>query len=321
MPAGFPTVANPVGYGFESLFQTLPDAPRHYALAHRSRFIIQCQLSRCGVPTYLVGRELANALWRTKPPGELPLERLRFPYPAIRFVFEEGSLPFRSGHLATLEYAVLEANQPAAIPPEAFGRHVALLPKFRGPITFPGRTMELASGFRMDGSRYTWDRRTMYSQFPLVDCATVADLLGRAPEVPNFHGEGKAYLPPMTDLPPSTLGTLVNLLFFMTAKPDCIEDENVERAERRKHNRTVDALYSPRKIGLKFRLAAFGQSDEHEATGRKLAPGWRCGHWRDVAYGPDHSLRRETWIQPYPYGLDEKASEDSASKELTAAKS
>lgn len=304
MPSHFPAVTNSIGTGFHSLF--FPDVrkPPEILYGERTRFFLQYQLSRHSVPTYLVGRELANALWRTRPPDELPLARLHFPYPAIRFVFEEGSLAFRSGHLATLEYAVLERGHVAAIPAEALGPHLEYLPRLRPPITISSRLMAVASGFRMNGSLKVSDRRTVSSEFTIEECVTIGDLLRRVPVEPNFYTEGHPYLPPMTDLPPATLGTLVNLLFFMTAKPELIEAEILDRPERRKHHRTIQALYTPHKIGTKFRLAALAKSNDAQSAKHKLAPGWRCGHWRDVAYGPQHSLRREQWIEPYPYGLD-----------------
>ena len=42
-----------------------------------------------------------------------------------------------------------------------------------------------------------------------------------------------------------------------------------------------------------------------EGQGRTLPPQFRRGHWKRVAHGPGHSLRRLDWIEPYWTGVPE----------------
>jgi hypothetical protein len=299
VPAGFPSPKPLAGTAFAACFAP-DDLDEDRTTSLPFHYIVQWHLSQHGVPTMLVPKELAQALYRTRVPRDLALDRLKFPFPAVRFLFEDGSIPFSNGHLKFLQFAAPRANTLFSVPAWTEDRPGQI--EAMRTAAVGEDELVVISTFHMKGSRFAFDGRDVATHFPISACRTLGDLLDAASSDEPTAGFEASYLPPMSDELPETLPLLINLLLFMAAKPEMVEAETEVRAPRVKHNKQREGIYVPRKLGFKFRLASTVKLTPAEAAGRKLAPGWRCGHWKDQPYGPNSTLRREIWIEPYAYG-------------------
>jgi len=305
LPAGYHSPSPLSGNAFASCM--VPDDPEaDLHTPYPFFFVVQSLLGKHDVPTCLVPKELCDALQRTRLPRDFPLDRLKVPFPAMRFLFEDGSLAFNGGSLRFLQFAFVPKGHDAEVPDDVLGPFEPHM--MRKELNAPVSELFQIATFRMNGSLQSWDGRDVCSHHSLEGVRTLGEFTDAAkvPEDEVEMGHQASYLAPHSNSIPETLPLLLNLLLFMTAKPEMIEDETVIRERRIKRNKIVDGLYSPRKVGFKFKLAATANLAPGEASGRKLLPGWRCGHWKDQPYGPGHSLRREQWIEPYFYGYGDK---------------
>jgi hypothetical protein len=60
-------------------------------------------------------------------------------------------------------------------------------------------------------------------------------------------------------------------------------------------------LYEARFVGESFDIPPLPASHQHRTEGEpsyRIRPHWRRGHWKRVAHGSKHSLRRLQWIYP-----------------------
>lgn len=308
IPEGYPSPVTCAGLGFASCLSPRKGDPEPQSRRFFWRYAVQHALSSCKVPTMLVSKQMAHALVRTTPPSGFDIERLRFPFPGMRFLFEQGSFEIDGGQLQMLEYGTVRKGDRLAIPEAALERASSLVcDLLRGPVTAPEDELILTATYRMDGSKHEWDGREYTSMMPLHLCKTIGDFL-------SHHGGTQeadpvataAYLPPFSATKPAHANLFVNLLMLLTAKPEMVDGETLLDPGHVKRGRVVGALYSPRKVGFKFRIPTPAQEEAGGGTGRKLPYDWRCGHWKDQAHGPHHSLRKEIWIAPYPYGCDQK---------------
>lgn len=79
-------------------------------------------LHKCGVPTLLVGDDLATALIRTTPPEQMLISDIEWPFPAMRFVLSrEFSRRYLGGDCYVFTVARVPGQYEARIPFKIFG--------------------------------------------------------------------------------------------------------------------------------------------------------------------------------------------------------
>ncbi len=277
-------------------------------------------------PTWHVGGALVQALLRTTVPAEWPAERCRMPFPAIRLILEKGSLLLEDGsEVAALQAYLAEPSSLVRLPP-IIAEELSTLD--RDPLaSVDRRVVQQASAARKAVSALArvcppthrdlvivvWQTPAPPAKFRFTVIhtrfdATLGDvvssqLIAESTDNNVFYRQ-REHADRKRAIVENCFPLFLNAVLLLTAKPDYVEGGGIARPARIKGKRRLEGLYHPRFLGKKFAYQRGDFASEKISPGRKLPPGWRAGHWKDIAYGPDHSLRRHDWIEPYQYGLD-----------------
>ncbi len=308
VPAGF---YSPDSFGGMGVASTIMQDDGIDPVDQQTRFLISTKLGEYGVPTMMISRDLAHALRRTTVPAGLRFADLDLPFPAMRFLFEEGSFDFQHGTLSGVEFAYYKEGEIAGVPAASLPGNPTIRAGIRRPTVMP-EAFILSSQWAMTGRKHDWQIREIVKTYytPDLDCVPLG--------LPHGHGVGKydghheAYLPPLDTEVPSVNALLTNLLFFLTARPEYVQPAAQVRGPRVSRGVTTPATFTPQRVGVGFKLATLNNATPGEVTGRKLAPGWRCGHWREVPCGQGRTQRRRLWIEPYQYGYGTISEADAA---------
>lgn len=246
-----------------------------------------------GVPTYFVTKELATMLLKTKPPVQLPLSRIQLPYPALRVVFEKGTLPTVSGEY--MGFTIAKANGTQIDTPEAVKHAVDSFPPFfkfkHGFLVISGLLNE-EDAFRIDNYATQFEDETIklgeLNGLELLKDVIMDDMLTKD-ENDSLRNLNVLAL---------------NLMMYLMARPEDIKENQLIRRGRQKGKRRTDDLWSPRTVGVGYKIR-YIRADGTPHTnngGTPMVSGWRAGHWKEQAYGPKYSLRREQLIDAYGIG-------------------
>lgn len=103
---------------------------------------------------------------------------------------------------------------------------------------------------------------------------------------------------------------VINVLLFLSATPLEYAPETVLRKARTEGSHIIPGLVNARFVGQsQVRPLRVEGKAPPVPSGRHLPGHWVAGAWKRVVYGPNRSLRRLQWIQPYrTHGPEEKAS-------------
>lgn len=275
----------------------------------------QIVLSDHGIPRYHVSKAMFEAMQRTEVPEAMPIEQFKTPFPAVRFVFEKGSMPFSDGtELVTLDVSLVEKGYSFTIPePVINGLLKHNIPVYRAD-EFRGKTYDSAAlhiraitrhQVRDEYNYYTWVRG--YGDTIQV----VGDLFSRemfknSLLSPDNARRMEGLVTDKAHMMENLISFYVNAVLLITGRPEYLEGGEVVKAPRWKWSTGPKEYRTPRFLGKKFAYTK-GSTGDRPRVGYKLPPGWRCGHWKNIPYGPNHSLRRYDWIQPYAYGYVEES--------------
>ena len=94
---------------------------------------------------------------------------------------------------------------------------------------------------------------------------------------------------------------IFSTLLLMTARPDLVAMASLSRRVPAKKGREVKEFWEPAIIGANYRTRREANPPQ---GGTHASPRfhWVKGFWKEQAYGPKFSLRREQWIEPYTRG-------------------
>lgn len=282
-------------------------------------------LAQHDFPTWHVGRVLVHALLRTTVPADWPVERFKMPFPAVRFVFEKGAFVLEDGSEVVAVQAFLAEPSHLLRLPADIAEELSSLD--RGPFIADPVLVREAEAARKALSMLeraparaapelvlvTWQVPAAPAKFRFSVHHTLFDTtLGNvlkeqlipSPEEPGTPYHYRQAADQKRAIVDNVVPLFLNAVLLLTAKPDYVEGGQLARPAKTKGKRTLEALHHPRFLGKKFAYQR-GSSSDRTLPGRKLPPGWRAGHWKDIPYGPNRSFRRHDWIEPYQYGLPE----------------
>jgi hypothetical protein len=99
----------------------------------------------------------------------------------------------------------------------------------------------------------------------------------------------------------------LNIGLFMSQVPK-VANANLPPGDRfisprklKGNGKVLPELYQARFVGESFDIPPLPESHQHRIEGAPsyhIRPHWRRGHWKRVAHGSKHSLRRLQWIYP-----------------------
>jgi hypothetical protein len=272
--------------------------------ATHNAFMVTNAWVALGMASLFVERELAQALLRTDLPEGFAPEDLKWRRRAFRLYLPHDL--FR-----------VEGNDGIVRPTCATVVRISKGER----ITFdPGIVRDIQAMYRRVGRPLTDDPRFLLSEEDRVvitlQMRLEPPLQGASDYYANCDLEGKtlAQLAQQKDVPPEEEPNwtqsendfmlnikrfVFNAILLMGAMPEEYEPEKILRPLREK-GRWKPELKEARFLGQeRYRPTARPAGQGYEPTGRKLPGHWKAGHWKRQTYGPQSSLRKLLWIQPY----------------------
>ena len=228
-------------------------------------------LALAWMPTYWVGKELAQAALATEPPKDLKPADLLLPLDAMTFILPIGTLVSPDNEdCSWIAIALAEGHKDKR------------------------KALAICTG-STEGASYM--ARINEDQTLAAHDST---------ESGEFHpllGEIGKLQPPDKVFSQKFIRAAITLIMLMNARPALVENHTkigppptIGKAARK--------LATPNWIGRTYRVAR-----DESAGGTHASPHvhWRRGHWRHQAYGPKNSLRKDIWIEPTIIGALQQA--------------
>ena len=233
------------------------------------------------VPTFYVSKELLAAASRTDLPGELHLDAIPFPFPALVFMLPKGTIRHPiEGDCPYVVVSRMEKGQVTSLP------HKGIRASFTAPES------------ALTASTYLpQEHRAYYKSVPAVYGETLEAAFERASKIPLEL--------PNEDSPEVEANFIdrlwrlaVTLVLIMASGEKLIETGKRLKVVNPKNRFSSPMEYwSPNYLGRVYRsLNQNGDAESH------LRPHWRKGHLKSQPYGPKQSLRKIIWLQPYRTG-------------------
>jgi hypothetical protein len=257
----------------------------------RDCYVAFAQFSKMSAPTYWVERDLSEALSKTKPPATTPLSEIKWPMKSILFLLGEGEVLDVDGNrcdwILVGNMEAMRDNQFSFEHPN-FGYHADMM---------------LAITGTMDGIRPMYSAHIPMSK--TLECCE--DIKGTSFERKGENGELIFNSPnPLPESEDEFLKRLVwravNLLMFMSAKPEDVTGEQVLGKGKKRgiskshpHPPEDERLWAPRFLGREY-----GERYRRSLGGTHASPSahWRVGFWRRQHYGTGNLMVKDIWIEP-----------------------
>ncbi len=234
-------------------------------------------------PMFFVSEPLIEALVRTQPPDALSIKDVRFPLPAMTFMFPRNEVLERFLH----GYRVGFANV-AKFPPG----YRALGPKHRDTGAFLMHYSAIATEGLADFSVFATLDETFEQVSALEDYKEFTGELMAEMGVEHYEDD------PETDkkVMVKVTGLVWNAIAAMVSRPDLLSGGNLLRHEKKSKNGEVvkSELWEPNVLGANYVAPGVPQGGTHASPRGH----WRRGHYRSQAYGEERMKRKVIWIEP-----------------------
>ncbi len=227
------------------------------------------------VPIFFVARDLLAAIQETTPPVEVDWRTLQLPFHSAAFMLPVGGLQHETeGEVAFIWYSRWKKDESGTFPCT------------KAPIkTFTTGDDVLLVRLASSSAEY----QQVYSgrEDPILNLVDLSGLRR------GDWMEGSFVMSASDNtLIAAAVSILFGILFVMQARPQLVE-RGLAIGKKTQHG--VE-FWSPNVIGRLYQITR--QGPESGEVGVSPRMHWRRGHWRRQAYGPQHSLRRDQWIEP-----------------------
>lgn len=254
------------------------------------------QLARFGLPMYWLTADMLEALMRTTPPQDIPWYTMAMPFEAGVLMLPKGTLVHPDegdfGFVGWARFKTGEEHESKLLPGYTYG-------SINGGMMFIGVTMK--------GLHFFHWNLPLSAYGPSIRLPDIDDLVMLyAEESRNHHVTDFVYSkqPYMTDTDNHMMSKIAHLVFsallIMDARPELVTPGRLlKRVERRDQHKE---FWSPNILGESYRLQREGRAAEGSHGSPRFH--WVRGFWREQAYGPQHSLRKRMWVEPFTRGLE-----------------
>lgn len=237
----------------------------------QAQAVIGVQLARLKVPMFFVEKELLHACTRSAPPETVDWQNMRLPFESAIFVLPKNSIFFADGS----ECGHIVFGRVAA------GRHV--VNEFN--------TFDTPKPYFMVFST----SGNGYNIHHLIN----DKYNSRCADVPvNNAGEPFSIRMDKDEAKISRLmmNTAINLILAMLVRPELRESGRKIGYHKKQH---AD-VFTPNTLGSRYRIARETARGASIGTCGKTVTDvtWRCGHFREQAYGKAYSLHKTIWLEP-----------------------
>ena len=242
-----------------------------------------------GFPTRFLDQGLLPLLQNTVLPDSLDFDDLKLPYPYLRVILPKG-IRWKLEEeieLSSLQIAYIEPGLKKL--PDAVTQELEKL----------AQVVHLKFDFKAE----------------VLDTVKTGD--GNAVVVKATGSNGAEWIMPA--LSPRDFSSKVNpagedlfrlglnIGLFMSQVPKVANanlppgDRFISPRKMKGNGKVLPELYHARFVGESFDIPPLPASHQHRTEGEPsyhIRPHWRRGHWKRVAHGSKHSLRRLQWIYP-----------------------
>jgi hypothetical protein len=256
-------------------------------------FLVASQLARYQMPMYWLGKDIAEAIRQTTPPGEIDWYAMPLPFEAAIFMLPKGSMRHPTeGNVEFIAYSRFRENErliSKLIPGRPYGSVNGALTMLA--LTEAGHLTHWNMPLDAFGERISLpDADKMVSRFS-----------------DDRHESGWFYQPAMTDDDNLMLVDLIHYIFgtllLMTSRPDM-----VKLGTRLKHfpaseKKAAKEFWTPSIIGEDYRIRR--EASEYQG-GHHASPRfhWVRGFYREQPFGERKlQQKKRIWIEPYTRGL------------------
>lgn len=262
----------------------------HIGKAEQYEFHFASHAVKYGVPIFWVGKDMAEAIKETAPPGEIPWYTLPLPYPACIFMLPKGSLRHpQEGDITHIGFCRMRAGEISES--KLIKRHP--YGSINGGMIFIAHT---AIGQHFYHWNLPLDHFGESITIPDINSTNYTDSNW---EHPSGHPLAAASMTPQDNLMMTVVvHYCLGLMMLMQARPDLVTQSKRLRTVSKK-GKGAKEFWSPNIIGLNYRIKREHTGGEHNS------PRWHWvrGFWREQPYGTRaDNLRKRIWIEPFTRG-------------------
>lgn len=246
-----------------------------------------------GVPTYYLSHDMAVALTQTTPAEVLDCMNIKLPFDAAAFMLPVDVLTHREyGPISFVGYARglpgTSLNCPHPKPRSTYKLH-----NIGGTFTIYLRTMR--------GQMLHWTYDTGIRLVDLKNDEELEELQKHYSHTSRLGMESQSFTPADIAAMIRAIKFIFNVILLLTHKPELVEAARLLKRVNKGPGKPIE-YWSPHIIGRNYKL----RYEHHEATGTHASPRghWVSGFWREQPYGPQRSLRKTLWIEPFWRGGD-----------------
>lgn len=246
------------------------------------------------MPLMFVAPDLLQAVLSTDFHDPIDWTTMKLPYEEGVFVFPRGTIAHETdGDVGFIAYGRQRAGVPYTFPIE--------LPNGEHHLDIgPSDRFVFAAACPHSKNLVWYDSNLTAAERPVIEYNNIY-WDGKGDDWKQHERHGRWDLPlDRTDAGFLELcgRVLFGLLLALTARPDLMGKAERLRAVPAKKDRPAREFWSPNVIGANYRPRVVPGAPGG-GTGIKQREHWRRGHWKNQPYGPNHSLRRPKWIEPY----------------------
>jgi hypothetical protein len=257
-------------------------------------------------PTFYLEKELAPKIAAGKLPLDLEVDMIQWTFPSIRVYLPKGFLTVkRDGQdcsLMFLDIVKVEKDVKYHLPLD-FAEE--LLDQFGDFKALPMHNKTTGFGVTGNLDFDCPEGPIAYAATSPINQTTIARLMDI-----NHYQKLEASLTSDqldNDLTTNMLTIALRILMIMSSyeivpDPESDEPEEIIRKPRMEGERLIPGLYNAKFIGQQItKLTESGARARGLVipTGIHMSSHWVCGHPKRQVYGPERSLRKLIWVQPY----------------------
>lgn len=240
------------------------------------------------VPTYYLSRDIAEALTKTTPAEILDCMNIKLPFDAAAFMLpldvfshaEYGPISFVA---YTRNFRDTELNCPNPNP--------------RSKYTLYNMTDTFTVFLRtLNGKTLHWTYDNSIRLVDLKNEEELEELQRNYAHTSRLGSEAQDFTPDDIAAMNRAIKFIFNIILLLTHKPELIEPARLLKRVTKGPGRPIE-YWSPHVIGRTYKLRY-----EHPAAGGTHASPrghWVSGFWREQPHGPQRSLRKTLWVEPY----------------------
>jgi hypothetical protein len=246
-------------------------------------------MMRYGVPVYYLSHDIAVALTQTTPAEVLDCMQVKLPFDAAAFMLPVNTLVHKEyGSISFVAYTRNLQGSSVDCP------HPNDKASFKLNLKNDIFTIFLRTA---DGHTLHWTYNNTIRMVDLRNDAELTELQEKYSHSSVLSALSQHFTPDDIEAMVAAIKFIFNTILLMTHKPELVEAARLLKRVKNAPEKPIE-YWQPHIIGRTYKL----RYEHHEATGATHASPrghWVSGFWREQPHGPQRSLRKTLWLEPY----------------------